>query len=549
MQEQNREKITSNECFDASDTFNQKKIFINSGLKLEDFYNYFFGNIYVLDFFIEVLKYIHGLDSRESERTPCIFTNHYENEIFIKFSLDIFDIIQSINKLDLHLNIQYPQVIKGCFSFDSIKKIKCEMNEYTSSMIIFYIQLSLNMFYNIYVQELINETTSTVFNNFYSLNTMQRKLMRPNFEIFLQDERVGGIVVNEDVSKDRFYYLDVLRQLIDKIEKPFSKFLSLDNEYNKKFIEFFGEIFFKLFTCFTNYTVDRYNILFKISEIFRIVTTKLCPILYKCTDSFSEFKSYITENIETTAMHLIVQQNERVSEKLILSKAETFSEMPDSQINSILTNNQYSFESCAISMNNLKSILDGLNYKLNINYNDNIYTIDPSLIELKETLISSYRNGTKNIELAQLLFNDIDLYSQKYQIISKSILPSVFTSNELNSILSLSFLKKEYLDEMANFLLIKERIDFLVKRKSEFANRDYLHSVEQVIIDLNNAMVKFLDLEPYNNDYQIYRVNPTQFYTTYKKQFGLINEGMLKSVFSLFDVIWQNSKYYLVRSF
>jgi len=273
-----------------------------------------------------------------------------------------------------------------------------------------------------------------------------------------------------------------------------------------------------------------------------LITSILCPILYRCLEKVHDSQTYIQQYVETAAINLMIQQNDRISRNLLSGEAV------------YTTNNKYAFETCSLSCNNIKSILDGLNNKLIVNYCDNFQSIDPLLEELKENILSSYKNSTKNMELAQLLFHDTDLYSNKIKVINKSILPFILSNKEMDSIMSLSFLKlskddkdtslEQYNNDFQynDIFKIKNQIDSLINDYNYNEGLDYLKQVKDVLSELNRQLVVYLNLEEFTYDYQIYR-KKSDFYTLYKRQFILIHIGLLKTLFNLFEVIWLRSKY------
>ena len=158
------------------------------------------------------------------------------------------------------------------------------------------------------------------------------------------------------------------------------------------------------------------------------------------------------------------------------------------------------------------------------------------------------------MELAQLLFHDTDLYSNKIKVINKSILPFILSNKEMDSIMSLSFLKlskddkdtslEQYNNDFQynDIFKIKNQIDSLINDYNYNEGLDYLKQVKDVLSELNRQLVVYLNLEEFTYDYQIYR-KKSDFYTLYKRQFILIHIGLLKTLFNLFEVIWLRSKY------
>ena len=116
-------------------------------------------------------------------------------------------------------------------------------------------------------------------------------------------------------------------------------------------------------------------------------------------------------------------------------------------------------------------------------------------------------------------------------------------------------LERRELYDDENFIEILKYLQTINKKIAEL-NYNYcisqseyhLNKIKDLLIGLNKHMVDYLHLDASNEDYFIYKLSDIDsLATTYKKQFLLIHKGLMKSLFSLFEIIYLRSKFILVK--
>ncbi len=149
---------------------------------------------------------------------------------------------------------------------------------------------------------------------------------------------------------------------------------------------------------------------------------------------------------------------------------------------------------------------------------------------------------TFDSHIAQYYIHDEDIYSNKLKLFNNSHIPQRMTLKELNSLISMPFLKDNgilTLDYFENNPSINELIDQLSSKISEYN----IHGIswanmEQIVKTLNKSLADSLNLELAEDGYKKKKrtTESLNLYQIYKKQFCYVKLGLLKLLFDLLDI-------------
>jgi len=542
----------------------------HTGLNLDDYYDFFFTRSDVLLFFEKAYLEIKN-PSQMNKYTFEFMDIHVNTNVFSYFVHSLGNIMLSMSKYNYKLKTQYSEEVRKYFTIERVKEVldifyanKKYVEGIISCFIFFYMQITITMFYTINVYPVILEYSPLKINNDYTLNIMQKALLFKDISALLENQ---SLICQDNTDLTQLNFLDFVEYIVDKIiyitGNIFENVDVMKQDTNADIIYWENsEIFpclmkmiFKLLTSFSYFIVNDKAILQRISTIYKKTATKLCPSLYRCidyTDAKNNEVHFSKKLIEEIAINLMVQQNDLKCRSIVLDKINH----PKSykKLNEI-SKLKYSFESCSLSDEIFTSLIEGLDYR---SYKISYWRRTDDESELIESSTKSVKNTTSNIDLIHILFTDEDLYSNKYNIINKSILPYYLGNTNLDKLFKHFTFNETPRNNLydLDILSLKKQIDELVSKYHLYEDSVFLQTAFNLFQTTSQLIFNYLDLEVCNTDYiqyqQLFKHKESnistedKLYALFKKQLSLVQEGVLNSIFKMFKIVWLRFDHYFV---